>query len=260
MDVFPFTQLLPELQDIIYNKLHVRDRINLISALPKKHVIKVKYPYDEKKLGVLAKAIHLGKVEKLSEPMKFFLRNCSSSDPTIHEICQAFPELKTYYSTITPYRSIHEKVMDGDVTMDDLQCAPDLNTHDEVSNRFAKTIYKSPLVSFRIIMNYTPIMTWMKENSFDVYFNLYNFNNVNVLRYIHDEGHYLLEWNIEALKEQIKGMSALFYITSSRKLLFEFLSITRDEYKKLWKVLLDNLLVDGVLEVEQKMKELGYEL
>lgn len=78
------TQLPVEIQEIIYNKLHVKDRVMLLAS--KKFDFKPKPKANEKKLGVLSKAIAKRKVTKLSEPITRFIGSCSSSDPTIQEM------------------------------------------------------------------------------------------------------------------------------------------------------------------------------
>ena len=260
MDTFQFTQLPSDIQDMIYKKLHVNDRIKLLTVLPKRHAIKINVSSDEKKLGVLAKAIRQGRVSELSDYMKLFLQTCNSTDPTIHEISLVFPDIMAFYTIDTPYRTINQKIMDGHVTIDDLQSAPNINNNDEITKYFKQSIYRSPLISFKVLITNTPLITWMKDNPFEVYFNLFIHSNRDILKYIYDEGGSLLQWNIKALEEQIKDLTSLYYIASCRKLVFEFVNITCDEYRKIWMSLLDKMMVDGVLEVEKRMKELGYKL
>lgn len=81
-----------EVQDLIFRKLHVKDRAKLLMALPKSAIPFRKtdqHKCKEKHLGILSNAIrkrHLA-TDKMAQRVKDFLVNtCESEDPTLEEV------------------------------------------------------------------------------------------------------------------------------------------------------------------------------
>jgi hypothetical protein len=78
-----------ELQDVIFRKLHVKDRAKLLMALPKSAILFRKThqcKYREKKLGILSNAIEKRHLDTSKMPIaikEFITKECASDDPTI---------------------------------------------------------------------------------------------------------------------------------------------------------------------------------
>lgn len=90
-----FTKLPLDIQEKIYNLLPVDSRVSLSMALPKDAPKKfIKDKKEERKLGVLVKAIKKKKFKKLTPVSKEFISKLDKSDPTLDEISQHIPEVK----------------------------------------------------------------------------------------------------------------------------------------------------------------------
>lgn len=117
------TDLPAELQECIYNKLCVKDRVMFKMAMPKSSRIMFKSPSKEKRLGVLVKSIQKKKLASLTKPIKQFLKTCDRHDPTIEAIADVLPEARTIHAVkdMRPNDDIVGLISEGIVTAKDLE-------------------------------------------------------------------------------------------------------------------------------------------
>ena len=256
------TTLPIEIQQDIYNKLNVKERIHFEIALGKNKPIQTKQKDKEKKLGILAKAIEKNKITKISRPIKEFLKTCDPSDPTIQEITHVFPEVPTFYKELSlSFETINQKIINGRITLQELNDIPDINKNtynigDDIW-MFKSSIFMSHIDSFMILIQHPAILIWFKLNSTIVFSNLFNYRNERVLEYIFSDGAELLGWDLEYLSDFIKSNNILFYTRSIRLLILRFIQLSNEEYQALWIDLLEKMDIEGIEDVETKMKELG---
>jgi hypothetical protein len=251
------TTLPVEIQQTIYDKLNVKDRTILEIALGKNKAIQTKPKYKEKKLCIIAKAIEKKKITKISRPIKDFLKTCDPSDPTIIEITNVFPEVPMSPS----FETLNHKIIHGQVKLEDLKDIPDINKNtynygDDVWV-FKSSIFMAHIDSFMVLMQHPAILIWLSLNSTIVFSNLFNYVNERVLEYIFAEGSEILGWDLEYLSTCIKLNKPMFYTRSVRRLIMRFISLSHEDYQTLWVDLLERMDIEGIEDVEEKMKELG---
>ena len=169
-----------ELQEVVYNRLPVRDRIKFRMALPRNTKIKFRDGVKEKKLGVLSKAICKGKVKDISRDMKAFLQTCDASDPTIKEMALVLPEVKDICTPKQVFDSddIIRKIKDGKLELSDcshicrylMTTSTDYNTIYE-TNVIKKAIFQCKPVVFDILMQSELFKEWLLNSDTSLYFN-----------------------------------------------------------------------------------------
>jgi hypothetical protein len=125
-EIFPVLQLPNDLQDSIYQCLTVDDRVRLRCALPPDARKRVPKPQrNEKRLGVLLKAIRKRRIVRLSRPATEFLRiQCARDDPTVAEIERTFPEITASLDRGSK-TTLHDKLKDGSLLPADLASIED---------------------------------------------------------------------------------------------------------------------------------------
>lgn len=116
-------------QQLIYDQLHVCDRVRMFMAVPRhvRKALKCESIAKEKKLFVVSRAIAQKRVTKLSYAMKEFLMTCRDTDPTLDPIKIMFPgqvHFKVTTSTLSqlsPLDELKNKIKNGTVTISNLK-------------------------------------------------------------------------------------------------------------------------------------------
>lgn len=250
-----FLALPSEIQELVYRKLHVTDRVKLSMALPRNTKVQVKPRVAEKKLGVLAKAVKRRRIASLSDAMKCFITTCDPTDPTITEMTEVFPEtrlLAEQQSTV--FQTVAEKIKSGDIAS--LAGLTDEKLLEDV--KIQVEIYKSNPITFQELMNIRIFKEWIVEWQYQVYSNLYNYANSDLLDFIHDYSCNLYDWDVAALKASVRRTyynpavkaSSMFSRTPCRDLLLKHIPYTAEELESLWLACMERMDIDAAQDID----------
>jgi hypothetical protein len=247
MTEFPFMELPHDVQKIVYNKLNVRDRINLKAVLPKKHthVVCSKDTKMENKLGVVATAIKKHKIKKLSIEVKYFLSTIPKDDPTISEIFKVFPD--SHVNIVIDQTMIKTNIINGNVTFDEVQS---FFEYIDVIND--DIVCKSHPISFDMMMGITRFKDFVMHNKLQVCFGLINYMNVSLLAHIKSHPNY----NI-ILSTSLPEYYWDIMLDNKDKLalMMDYFHRTDGEFETLWIKCIDKMCLDSAAAVDKHRNE-----
>jgi len=243
------TELPVEIQERVYNGLHVRDRIKLLMALPKACVrrIRVRPHHNEKKLGVLAKAVEKRRVERLSSTMVAFLKEeCVEGDPTIGEIGKVFPELLDDDGT----DDIAGRIRNGTLTAKDLEGLVDKMYRGLGAVRAA--VYQCTPAVFDVLYGSEEVRAWMQMFGGQCFiFNLFNYMNPTLIEYLRSaemvDG---FVWPWDLAYKNIMECRHTWVVPATRKLILEQVPWTTEQLDEIWKNMMEDMNIDAATEVE----------
>jgi hypothetical protein len=249
------TQLPTEVQELIYNKLHVNDRVKLLMSIPRNHKIRIKLQSTERKLSILAKAINKRKLSKLSIPIVSFLAKCDPMDATLIEMSQFIPEVATISHYNSSHKSPAEKIKEGSITKEEIECLPVFSIISSEPADIYNAIYNCNVDTFKRLIETEHIYIWA-TTSFSFMFNLFNYANTELVTYLHNEGANTFEWDWRAVAEYIKSSPSILHCKDSLKLVLQFLPYSVDDLNEIWLNMMENMDIDAAVEIENKIQEL----
>ena len=243
-----------DVQEMIYKKLEVYDRVRLKIALPKQHTLKFNDPALERKLGILVTALKKKRVTHLSNKMKIFLvSSVKKDDPTLNTITQNFPWDFVLKKTTEDY------IIENNVDALRLCDSADFSNIQDMS-----VLYKMhPLTFHNLITQLPNFRTWLLKdrrmiNSF--VFNLFNYKNRKLLEFLRQDGHTAL-FGVDLTDAFVNCRSyiikddVLMSCRDSRRLILEHIKFDIDHLNHLWICRMNAMDIDGAIEVDAKLTD-----
>lgn len=240
-----------ELQECIYMRLHVRDRVMFRIAMPKDTKIRYNPPFEERKLGILAKSIQKRKIPELSTSMKSYLRTVNPCDPTLDEIAEVFPNVVVNVTA----KSFEDLIHDGTVTEEDVRALLPENLAVRLQTDWVlkESVYKCKPHVFEILIIHPDIRHFV--DNYDFLFCILNYANEELI--IHLKQHSgRLGFDVPSFER-----SLIAYIISYRYntiftsqfaiLAIRHLPFTRQELERMWIRCLENMNMDAVEMIDR---------
>lgn len=242
-------QNLPtEIQEIIYKKLHVRDRIRLLSVIPNdtRNKMKTFCKYKEKRLGVLSKAIEKKKVKKISFQIMEFIKSCEANDPTLKAISEVFPEIGTIEQT---KKSIFQKIQDGTLSDEDYVDPKE----------YEYIIYKCPPSIWTILWNKENVKEWMtRYNGRSFLFNLFNYGNKALIEFLKNDDNYPWPWT--ETRDYILKNPNIMLRKNVREILLEYFTFSKAELTSIWEYAISEMDIDSSLDIDNEIMKINNEI
>ena len=256
-----------ELQQLIYNKLPVWDRVRMKMVLPKpqskeqsKQQLQWKNPDTERKLGILAGAIQKKRIVKLSDPMKkFIVASVDKEDPTLTEMAQHIPEVAHLLHRPQAARTIEDFIKDNDIEA--LKDVP-ASAFKEVMYHNPMIMYTVPPATFQGLMTLQGFREWFSTEFPRIfYFNIYNYGNTALIDYLHQEGQSSHGLDMHAARQYLRGYilqysSCLMTRRDIRRVLLKELDFDRKDLEHLWEVRMNEMDIDGAQDVDAVLSTL----
>ena len=249
------TQLPVDIQEKIYNKLHVNDRVKFLMSMPKGHQLCVKPSYDEKKLSILAKAIEQKRLIILSKPIKNFLAQYDPKDATLMKMAEVLPEIKSIPFNITK-KSVATKIKDGSFSYEDIRYLPD-DFYDLAVDAYPiqSAIAQCKISTFTTLINIERVNVWVKT-SLQFKLGLFNYGNRELLEYMQKEYHDRHDWDLSGYFASLLVSSpTLFSSSVSWNLLLEFIPFSLEQLNSVWLSLIENMYIEASIVVDTKIQE-----
>ncbi len=257
-----FLDLPKNVQEKVFEGLHVNDRVRFNIALPRHQKFKETTHTNnikDKKLGVLVKSLKTRKVTTLSPAIMCFLSTVSKDDPTIKDICDMFPETnhvfdsKSKYSEELLHHKIHKHLLisnaDIDAIMNYNSCDI-LNALKVTSVEIFDSIYnhvKGKEFFERYIFS-------ANENSFNMFiFSVICHGNVSLLEHILEKIN-VYGQTLKGVEEYMNTECIIILLGArnvTRQIMFKHFHINEDLLDKLYCHLVENMNIDSALEVEK---------
>lgn len=243
-------------QEHIYKKLNVKDRLMFKLAFPKCG-IKFSCKYKEKKLGVLYGAVSKKKVTGVTKHIQRFLQACNGDDPTLKEMADVIHDISLIDHDVVK-KSIIDKIHDGTICEDDF---PELS--DEVKNDFHTRYHldRCTVPVFNIVLKCEAVAEYIQRIPGYFYYRLYCIGNASLIEHIEtDSAVYNLD--LVQLKDYVKTNIAnvlytyvdIWKSSVSRQLLMKYIGYTKDELEKLWVECINHMLIDVAIGMGEILK------
>lgn len=262
--IMKFLELPKNVQEKIFESLHVRDRARLNIVLPQNQKLNsttnTNY-HKDRKLGVLVKSLKTQKVRNISPEIMCFLKSVQRKDPTTNDIIELFPEVENVFAQennkpdteLLTYK-IQKKMHVDKNDIDTIHSYDNYDVIDAIK-------VTSPEVFHMLFMH--PKGKEFLENNILINDNISGYSiglfvfsillhgNVDLLRHILD--------NLKTYGVEIENIKTFLYsniITlgsfyKSRKILFEFFDVPEDSQDRLYCHLIEKMDIDAALEVER---------
>jgi hypothetical protein len=249
------TQLPVDIQEKIYNNLHVNDRVKFLMSMPKGHKLCVKPSYDEKKLSILAKAIDQKKLIKLSKPITNFLAQYDPKDATLMKMAEVLPEIKSIPFNRAK-KSIATKIKDGSFSYEDIRYLPDDFSDIKVEVfQVQSAIAQCKISTFTTLINIERVNVWVKT-SLQFKVGLFNYGNRELLEYMQNEYNDRHDWDLNGhFASLIVSSPILFSSSVAWNLLLEFITFSLEQLNSVWLSLIENMYIESSIVVDSKMQE-----
>lgn len=264
-----FLDFPKNVQEKIYESLHVNDRVRLNIVLPRNNKMNITTNTNsskDRKLGVLVKCLKNKKINQLSQPMMWFLKTVNENDPTTKDIIELFPDTKNIFSSksyeneLLTYKILHKtSLTDDDIDeITKFECKDIIDVLKRTSPEIFDKISKHPKGSEFMKTN---IFCERYNASIDIgvfIFTLIANCNANLLQYIIDKlPEYGLSKESKSIQDFVLADFSVICIgedSKCRKLLFQHFDISKDVLEKLYCHLVKLMDIDSALEIEQIIK------
>lgn len=249
-----FTQLPNEIQHIVYGMLNVEDRVKLAMALPKQsnaHV--VTYPKQrEKKLGLIAGAIRKHQIPKMTTQIRRFLSSCEQTDPTIAEIAEQFPEVKSDNFNQNHTKQLAKDIVDGTTTIDEIKTIIKTYNDIEQDEDIRTCMYRAKPRGFKLLMECPVTRDYIVKNQKNIFFNMFNYRNPILVNHIVNVDGFGLDipsMRASVAKSIQEYCYSMVYIPESLDMILKYLNLDERAKDKLWLRCMENMQVDAAVMI-----------